>query len=155
MTIRKYRESDRQALKEITAEAFRGVSIDENIERMFGADEPMRWKERKTRAIDDDVGAHAAGIFVAEEEGDVVGYVTTRLDRQAKIGYIPNMAVRGGHQGRGIGRELLESVLEYLRQQCMQLARIETLVQNELCMDFYPRMGFAEVARQVHFAMRL
>ena len=131
------------------------MSIDQNIERMFGAIAHTGWQQRKCCHIDEDVRAHAAGIFVAEEDGEVVGYITTRLDRQAKIGYMPNIAVRGGCQGRGIGRKLLEAVLEYFREQGMQLARIETLVQNERCMDFYPRTGFTEVARQVHFAMRL
>ncbi len=155
MTIRKYYEADRQALKDVTVHAFSGVSIDENIERMFGADEPGRWKERKASHIDDDVRAHAAGIFVAEEEGKVVGYITTRLDRGAKVGHIPNMAVHPDFQGRGIGRELIEAALDYFREQGMELARIETLVQNKRCMEFYPRIGFKEVARQVHFAMRL
>lgn len=155
MTIRKYREADRQALIEITAEAFRGVSIDHNIERQFGEVAHMGWRERKARAIEEDIRAHAGGIFVAEEDGRVVGYVTTRLDRQGKVGHIPNIAVEKGRRSKGIGRKLLEHGLSHFRERGMELARIETLTQNEVGVDFYPRLGFVEIARQVHFAMRL
>jgi ribosomal protein S18 acetylase RimI-like enzyme len=155
MVIRRYREADRPALRAITAEAFRGVCIDQNIERIFGPAGDIHWQERKGRHIDDDVRAHAAGVFVAEDEGEVVGYVTTRLDRWGKVGQVANFAVRRDRQGQGIGRRLIEHALDYFREQGMLLARIETLVQNDRCMDFYPKLGFREVARQVYFAMRL
>jgi ribosomal protein S18 acetylase RimI-like enzyme len=58
-------------------------------------------------------------------------------------------------QGKGLGRRLLEHALEYLRQQGMECARIETLEQNPIGSHLYPGLGFEEVARQIHYAMRL
>jgi hypothetical protein len=37
----------------------------------------------------------------------------------------------------------------------MQVAKIETLEQNPVGQKLYPSLGFVEVARQVHYAMRL
>ena len=37
----------------------------------------------------------------------------------------------------------------------MQAAKIETLEQNLVGQALYPSLGFKEVARQVHYAMRL
>ena len=37
----------------------------------------------------------------------------------------------------------------------MQVAKIETLEQNAVGQALYPRAGFKEVARQIHYAMRL
>ena len=155
MNIRKYRDSDRDVLKEITAEAFDGVSIDQNIERIFGLVGGTDWKWRKKRHIDRDVEANPEGIFVAEAEGEVIAYITTQLDEATGIGWIPNMAVVGQWQGKGVGKALLEAALQYLKQSGMRFVKIETLAQNELGAEWYPRLGFEEVARQIHYLMEL
>jgi len=42
-----------------------------------------------------------------------------------------------------------------MRSQGMAMAKIETLVQNERGQALYPRFGFHEVARQIHYVMPL
>ncbi len=156
MRIRPYRETDRQALRMITIDAFQGVSIDQNIERRFGAIAGRDWQWRKARQLDEDIDAADGRVLVAETEpGEVVGYVTTRIDTAAGIGFIPNMAVRSGWRGHGIGRQLIERALELFRDARLQLARIETLDQNTIGEHLYPACGFVEVARQIHFALPL
>jgi ribosomal protein S18 acetylase RimI-like enzyme len=153
--IRKYRESDREALKRITAQTFEAVSIDASIGKMFGDPAGTTWDQRKVRQIDADCDANPDGIFVYEEDGEVIGYLTTRLDEFAKSGGIPNMAVAPGQQGKGIGHQLLDRAFEYFRENGMELARIETLVQNEVGDHLYTKFGFKEVARQIYYCMRL
>lgn len=153
--IRPFRESDRQALKDITAICFDGVSIDQNIEKQFGMIAGRTWQWRKVRHIDADADANPSGIFVAEENGSVIGYITTRLDHDSKIGWIPNMAVLPGYQGRGMGKQLMQTALDYLRVSGMEYAKIETLDQNAIGSTFYPKTGFVEIARQIHYVMPL
>ena len=154
--IRLYRPEDLAALKHITAICFDGVSIDRNIEERFGLIGGRDWQFRKLRHMDDDVsGERATGVFVWEEAGNVVGYITTRIDHESKIGGIPNIAVLPDAQGRGIGRKLLDHGLDYMRSQGMEIAKIETLAQNEVGSHLYPSLGFEEVARQVHYCMNL
>ena len=153
MKIRPYRPSDLETLKTITAVCFDGVCIDQNIEQLYGLIHDQDWRWRKKRHIDDDAAINAAGIFVAEEDGQIVGYVTTRVDAAAKVGGIPNFAVLPAYQQRGIGRKLLEKAVAFLAAEGMQFARIETLAQNEVGAHFYPKFGFQEVARQVHYVM--
>ena len=153
MKIRPYQPSDLETLKTITAICFDGVCIDQNIEQLYGLIHGQDWRWRKKRHIDDDAAINAAGIFVAEEDGQIVGYVTTRVDPGAKVGGIPNFAVLPAYQQRGIGRKLLEKAVAYLAAEGMQFARIETLAQNEVGAHFYPKFGFQEVARQVHYVM--
>lgn len=156
MVIRPYRETDRDALKRITVEAFDGVSIDQNIERQLGTIGDRDWTWHKARHIDADVAAAEAAIWVAEDErGEVLGYITTRLDMAAGVGLIPNLAVRAGQRGQGIGRQLIEYALARFREAGLAAARIETLEQNPIGRHLYPACGFEEVARQVHFARRL
>ena len=154
--IRPYRPSDLERLKEITAICFETVSIDRNIEQRLGRIGGRDWRFRKLRHIDADVaGENARGVFVCEEADEVVGYITTRIDGAARIGHIPNMAVHPGRQGRGIGRRLIDHALEFLRAEGMEAVRIETLEQNPVGSRFYPDVGFQEVARQIHYVMRL
>ncbi len=153
--VRKFRPEDLDRIKEITVICFEGVSIDHNIEKTFGQFSETDWKARKAAHMDDDVAANADGIFVWEEEGDVVGYITTRIFRDALIGQIPNISVLPGHQGKGIGKALMKAALDYFEEQGMKVAKIETLDQNDIGRSFYPSAGFKEVARQIHYAMPL
>jgi ribosomal protein S18 acetylase RimI-like enzyme len=154
-TIRNYQPQDLAAIKAITLICFEGVSMDQNIEQRFGLIAGQDWRERKARHIDDDVAANAQGIFVAEADGEVVGYVTTRLNPLTQIGGIPNLGVLPAYRNRGLGRLLLETANRYLRDQGMHYARIETLDQNPIGQHLYPSVGFQEFARQIHFIMPL
>ncbi|NKB70546.1 MAG: GNAT family N-acetyltransferase [Candidatus Latescibacteria bacterium] len=154
--IRPYQAQDLPRLKEITAVCFDGVSIDRNIEAQFGPIGQRDWRWRKLRHIDDDVaGERGRGVLVFEEAGRVVGYITTRIDPDSKIGGIPNMAVDPQAQGQGIGRQLMDAALDFMRAEGMECAKIETLEQNDIGSQFYPSAGFVEVARQIHYLRRL
>lgn len=155
ITIRKYEPQDLDALKTITIICFDGVSMDQNIERRFGVVGDQDWRARKALHIDDDVAANATGIFVAEAAGQVVGYVTTRVNPVTQIGSIPNVGVLPTFRNQGLGRQLLATATAYLRAQGMLYARIETLDQNPIGQHLYPSVGFQEFARQIHFVMPL
>ena len=154
--IRPYRPDDLPALQEITAACFERVSVDRNIELMLGPVGGHDWRWRKARHIAADVaGDNARGVLVAEIDGQVAGYVTCRTDPESRFGWIPNLAVRPELQGQGLGRQLLEAALDWLRQAGMEVARIETLEQNPIGPHLYPSLGFREVARQIHYVMPL
>lgn len=156
MNIRAFRACDLERLQQITAETFEQVSIDRNMERLLGDFGTGDWRTRKVAAIADDCRIQPDGVFVAEDEaGKVIGYVTTRLNPISGIGWIPNLAVDPTYQGKGIGHALLQRAIDFFRESGMQVAKIETLEQNPIGQKLYPRLGFQEVARQIHFAMRL
>ena len=155
-SIRPFRPDDLPRLQEITALTFGPVSIDRNMEELLGAFGTGGWQGRKLAAIAEDCRAQPDGVFVAEDEGGrVVGYVTTRLNAAAAMGWIPNLAVDPGFQGKGLGRALLLHALDFFRRRGMQVAKIETLEQNPVGQNLYASLGFQEVARQIHYALRL
>jgi ribosomal protein S18 acetylase RimI-like enzyme len=156
ITIRVYQPEDRKRLQDVTEAAFPGASIEKLIEQRHGVLNGTTWADRKRREIAADCDANPGGIFVAEDaQGEVVGYITTRLWQDARMGWIPNLAVLPGHQGQGIGRRLLEQALAYFRAEGMTHAKIETLAVNEVGNHLYPSLGFEELIRQVHFTMAL
>jgi ribosomal protein S18 acetylase RimI-like enzyme len=155
MQIRLYRPADLNALRALTVDAFQGVSIDHNMEKHFGLINGHDWRWRKARHVDEDAAENPAGIFVAEEDGEILGYISTTVDREAGIGRIPNMAVAEGARNRGLGRQLIEHALDYFRSLGLSHAKIETLDQNPVGQHLYPACGFQEVARQIHYLMDL
>jgi ribosomal protein S18 acetylase RimI-like enzyme len=155
MNIRPFQPSDLRLLKAITVEAFTGVSIDHGIEEQFGPIHGHDWKWRKARHIDKDVARDPAGVFVAEDNGRVVGYISTWQDREAGIGHIPNIAIAPEYRGQGLGRLLIEHALAHFRASGLTHAKIETLAQNAIGNHLYRDLGFVEVARQVHFVAKL
>jgi len=155
VSLRLYRPDDLQGIKGLTVESFGGVTIEENLEAALGTLSGHDWRWRKARHIDEDVAANPTGIFVAESQGRMVGYITTRLDRDAGKGRIPNLAVAEEFRGRGLGRQLIEHALDYFRAQGLAYAVIETMAQNPVGQHLYPACGFVEIARQVHFARKL
>ena len=155
LSIRAYRDGDLAVLKEITAEAFDGVSIDQIIERRHGLLNGEDWRARKIRHIDADVCRETGAVFVGEIDGSVVGYVTTWTDPASGIGHIPNIAVKAGFRGKGIGRRLIDHALDSFRAAGMIHAKIETLATNEVGYGLYTSMGFEELVRQVHFLKAL
>lgn len=153
--IRPFEAVDLQVLQQITIDSFSGVALDEGLEQRFGRWTERTWQERKADHIADDVAANPTGVFVAESEGIILGYITTRVDHLNSRGRIPNLAVVDSARGLGLGRRLIQHALDYFRAEGLQLAQIETMASNPIGQHLYPSCGFEEVARQVHYAMRL
>ena len=155
MLIRPFHPDDLPTLKAITVMAFDGVSIDQGMERLFGTINGHDWQWRKSRHLDDDAARAPDGIFVAELEGRIVGYISTWLDREASIGHIPNLVLMAECRGQGFGRKLIEYALDHFRRCGLTHAKIETLAQNGVGQHLYQSLGFREVARQIHFVADL
>lgn len=155
MKIRPYQPSDLDELKRLTVEGFEGIAIDQKVESALGILSGHDWRWRKARHVEDDVAANPDGVFVAEEGGNVLGYISTRLDREAGKGRIPNLAVERTARGRGLGRQLIEFALDYFRREGLSYAVIETKVDNPAGRHLYPSCGFVETCRQIHYAKKL
>jgi ribosomal protein S18 acetylase RimI-like enzyme len=155
MIIRSYQLGDLEELRRITVEGFEGIAIDQNVEKALGLRAERDWRWRKARHVDEDVETNAAGVFVAEENGKILGYISTRLDRETGKGRIPNLAVDGEARGKGVGRRLIGHAVEYLREQGMTFVMIETMANNPVGRHLYPSCGFVEVGQQIQYAMKL
>ncbi len=151
VSIRPYRPSDLPRLKEITVEAFDGVSIDQNIEQQYGVINGRDWRWRKGRHTEDDARREPSGIFVAVDGEEILGFISTWIDAEASIGHIPNLALTAAARGQGLGRKLIELALKRFRDHGLAFAKIETLDQNPIGQRLYPSLGFQEVARQIHY----
>lgn len=149
-----YKAEHLPRILEITVQGFRGVSIDYLIEERFGFVEPG-WEERKLTDLRQAAMAEPEGIFVAVLGDEVVGYVTTGTSKDKLIGRLIDLAVDVNHRRHGLATRLIGKALTYIKEQGMRFAKIETLTTNEVGQVAYPKMGFMEIARQIHYVMPL
>src|SRR5438105_1509830 len=99
--IRPLRPEDTARVKAITLEGFERVSIEAAIERRWPGLLPSAWGERKWQMMQSEVRDHPEWCFVAEIDGEVVGYVTTTVSEEHGVGRIPDLAVDARFRSRG------------------------------------------------------
>ncbi len=156
MTIRKLRTGEDEAVRNLTVDTFHEISLARAIEDLMGGRcGETDWQERKGSEVQSDIDSNRDGVLVADAEGVIVGYITCLVEDRSKIGWVHHMAVAESHQGKGIGKQLLEAGLHYLRSEGMECCKIETMEHNEVGRRFYPAAGFTEVGRQIHYAKKL
>ncbi len=78
--------------------------------------------------------------LVALAQGRVVGYITV----MPTVGgaHIARLAVAPEHQGKGIGRALIQQALAQLVAQGIQRVTVNTNQENRVALHLYNRMGF-------------
>lgn len=60
-------------------------------------------------------------------------------------GELANLAVAESHRGRGLGRRLLDEVLDRARQQGVKSLYLEVRVSNAAAIELYRSVGFKDV----------
>jgi ribosomal protein S18 acetylase RimI-like enzyme len=76
-------------------------------------------------------------------DGGIVGYAIT--GHAGDTGYLQRLAVQPEHQGRGIGRALVDDALTWLRSRNATAASVNTQEANQRALHLYERMGFVRV----------
>jgi ribosomal protein S18 acetylase RimI-like enzyme len=86
------------------------------------------------------------GMLVAEEGGEIVGYVAlgrpTRLESNQHVADIRGLAVAPGHQGRGLGRALVQAALAAARSRGARKVTLRVLGPNTAARALYESCGF-------------
>ncbi len=80
--------------------------------------------------------------FLAEVSGVIVGLIDIKI--RDKIGDIENLVVLPKHRGRGIGKALLETAIEFLKDK-VKTIRVETPIQSKNAIKFYGKNGFKHI----------
>lgn len=96
-----------------------------------------------TRALERD----APQIFLYEEDGTIVGALKLSFQkwRSTRGPRIAAIAVKKSHQGKGIGRALVEAALKELTDQGYREVWAYVKPSNRGASKFFRKMGFQEV----------
>ena len=86
------------------------------------------------------------GMLVAEDGGEIVGYVAvgraTRLESNRHVADIRGLAVAPDHQGRGLGRALVQAALDAARERGARKVTLRVLGPNTAARALYESCGF-------------
>lgn len=81
-------------------------------------------------------------LWVADIAGAPVGYLAARVDGERL--HIDELDVERGHQGRGIGRRLLATAIDWARANALRRLSLTTFRAIPWNGPFYARVGFRE-----------
>ncbi len=81
-----------------------------------------------------------ARYIVAEENGMIVGYAGTWL--VINEAHVTNVAVSSQRRREGIGRMLMQKLMELARENGMESMTLEVRVSNAAARHLYAQMGF-------------
>ncbi len=152
LTIREIQESD--------AEAFIALLVQVSGETQFLLLEPdelnrdpgsVRQLIRNYRSTD-----HST-IFVAEDEGRLLGYVSTLGEPYRRVRHrvtVPAIAVRQEEWGKGIGTALLNGLVTWARSHGVLRIEVSVITKNERAVNLFRNRGFDIEGVKLH-AVRL
>jgi GNAT superfamily N-acetyltransferase len=93
--------------------------------------------------LDDPATAYAA-LWIAEDEGEVVGSVALRDVGNGAV-ELKRMYLRPEQRGRGLGKQLLALALDWAREHGMSVVRLDTSERMETAQRLYEAHGFERV----------
>ncbi len=97
-------------------------------------------------------------FIVAEENGEVVGYIMCRIEvglsnlgfsGLIKKGHIVSVAVLPSYRRKGIGEALIVKAVDGMRLYNAKQCFLEVRTTNEEAINLYKRLGF-DVSRTIH-----
>jgi GNAT superfamily N-acetyltransferase len=86
-------------------------------------------------------------IIVAEEDNSLIGFADfwayPEFMHGGMVGYMNNIFVRKAHRGKGVGRLLIEKIMDEARQKKVVAMHVPVKTKNP-AVDFYIKMGIDE-----------
>jgi ribosomal protein S18 acetylase RimI-like enzyme len=93
------------------------------------------------RDIDRKLARDPENLLVVEHDGALVGSVM--VGYEGHRGWVNYLAVDPDHQGRGLGRRLMERAEEILGQLGCAKVNLQVRSSNEAAIGFYRRIGYS------------
>ena len=144
--IRPYKKHDLPAITDIANRAWQDIydMFEETYgHELFRALTPDR-QTCKGAQIHHQAVHHPEWIYVCEDGGSIVGFVTFSLDRDTGVGQIGNNAVDPARRGKGYAQLMYQAVLERFREEGMAFASVRTGLDkaHAAARKAYERAGF-------------
>jgi len=100
------------------------------------------------------IGRDDAMAVIARDAGQIIGYAIGRITALPPFfehryrGYIHDVYVRDAYRRQGIGRRMVEEILEWLRGRGVNLVEL-TVAANNDAVRFWERLGFTTYMHQM------
>jgi ribosomal protein S18 acetylase RimI-like enzyme len=160
VVIRDVRPEDVEAIVDIALAAWEPINVYRRKvmeDELFAAAVPD-WQGRKARDIRSACApGSGATVCVAEDGGQIVGFVTFYVHDASRIGEIGNNAVHPAFRGKGIATAMYQHAFERLRERGMRFVRAATGGDqaHAPARRAYERAGFSLRMPYVHYYCKL
>jgi len=149
LTIRKAVAAEHAALESLVIESFEPITwqkqLDENIGPLNGRNWRQRWTARLRNIF------RTQEVLIGELSGELAAMASGTVDHEAALGFIDVLAVGRRFQGRGLGREMLEAMMQHFKTLGCRYVHLDCLTNNAAGNALYEREGFREVARHIRW----
>lgn len=108
---------------------------------------PNPWS--RTHFLDELKSSYAFPMVALDPEGVVIGYICPML--LFDEGHILDVAVHKDFRGHGLGRLLVERVLDECRQGGAEFVSLEVRPSNHDAIALYVKLGFRETGRRKRY----
>ena len=139
-TIRPFEERDAAAVSRVMFESFRTFLGDRMGDRPAP---PDYWIRNAVRTGENLVGA----AFVAEEAGQVIGFISVTANTRFGFGTLAEIGVDPAVFAKGTGRALFEAAEAFWKSHHLRKVTTCTSHINTRAQAYYARMGFHEEGR--------
>ncbi len=155
-TVRAFETADQEMITALSLRAWAPVFA--SLEHILGpsgifAQLHPDWRADQQRAVEATCHAADTAVWVADVDTVVAGFVAGRLDHQASIGEIVMIAVDPECQRAGIGAQLTSVALDWIREQGMAVAMVETGADpgHASARALYEHAGFTQLPLARYF----
>ena len=144
--LRPFASDDLGAILDLSIRAWEPVF--DSLEQVLGSEILRRmhpdWRADQRRAVEEACRSREVSVWVAESEGEPVGFVGIKTNDDERLGEVYIIAVDPAHQRSGVGAALTRLALDELADAGMTVAMVETGGDpgHAPARDLYERSGF-------------
>ena len=120
----------------------RQLDMEGDFDRLLHLDRYING-ERPRETVYREIEDYPGDIYVAEDSGQVVGFVSLSPLFWNRVAMIDHMAVDEEWRGKGVGKSLIRHVLEEALKRNARFVCVQTALWNFEAIEFYKRMGFS------------
>ena len=141
MEIRKARKEDMKAVQDLR---YLLCVYEKEIGATIGVTD---WAYTEVGEKDYNYFLNKQFIYVAEDNQKIVGFITGEILSKkewytVQLGTINNLFVLEEYRGKGIGKKLMETMMDAFKEKGINNFELYALNNNEDALKFYEKLGF-------------
>lgn len=138
-TIRDYQETDKDQLRSLIIES----SLYQKQQLEQEKIDAEKVKEEMSNFFEKNLKDETWHYIIAEDEGRVIGFVTTEVSTvYIRSGFINDLYVLPEYRKQGVGKQLLEAGLQWLKDRGVMKVTLAVHISNTEAINLYTNAGF-------------
>ncbi len=149
--IRRAKKSDKDGLLQLASVFHIGTRMNRNIvsKKLFELIKYRNYKKHIIEDVSNSLTDNKGIVFVAEQNGQLVGYIYGSVKLQPKkilekVGYVEDWFMLDGFRHKGIGRKLWAKLMTWFKSKKCDCIELKVYPENEPSKKIYRKLGLIE-----------